>query len=163
MDQHDVTGAIALLEKALATTIALLGPDRTEVADVLYNLAAARRDGGDKKRALADFQRCATINEAHRPGSERHQLALALVANMANDLGEWSTALAATDATLTMPTEGLNQPTAALLAVQRARTLIGLRRNAEARPFLEKARAVYTALSSTERIAEIDRLLAQTR
>ena len=162
LDAHDTTKAIAMLEEALATDEAVLGPERLETAEVLYNLAAAHRDAKDLERAQAYADRCAAIYAKIRPGVDHHVLALDLVAHIANLRADHAKALTVTAIVLGFaPQEEMQS--LAWARLERAKALIGLRRPGEARPLLTAARTGYEAARLTERVQEIDRLLAQTR
>ena len=162
LDAHDTGKAIAMLEEALATDEALLGPERVETAEVLYNLAVARRDGKDLERAQADADRCAAIYAKNRPGVDRHIVALALVAQIANLRADRAKALTATAAALAFPPKEDTQ-SLQWARLERGRALIALRRPGEARPLLVAARTGYEAIGMAERVQEIDRLMPQTR
>ena len=160
LDRKEPKRAVPMLEEALAIDEKLLGHDRAEIADVLYNLAVAKRAAEDLVGARAAAQRCADINAKMRPGALRHAFALNLVAAIANQAGDPQGALTAAAAALALP----SQPQAVSWAqLERGRALIALGRRAEALPLLAASRAAYETQALPERVAEIDRLLGKTR
>jgi eukaryotic-like serine/threonine-protein kinase len=162
LDDNDTSRALALLEEALADTTRAVGPDRTETADVLYNLSVAQRKAKQLAVALATARRCADIYGARRPGTMRHLYALDQSASLANDLHQFSAALSATATVLALP--AADDPQARPWAqLEQGRALIGLGRAVQARPVLAAARASYAAIPEPDRVAEIDALLARTR
>nr|MBA3395784.1 tetratricopeptide repeat protein [Deltaproteobacteria bacterium] len=163
LDDGKPEQAIVMLEESLATTEQLLGADRTEVAEVLFNLAVAHRAKGDYGAALAAARRCADIYGAKRPGTDRHRTSLAMVAAIANQRRDHATALAATETALGFPKPPEDPQSTAWPQLERARALIAVKRKAEARPLLAAARASYAAIGLPGRVEEIDRLVAQTR
>ncbi len=162
LDAQDTQRALPLLEEALAINTQLLGPDRDEVSDVLYNLTVAHKQAGDLTKSLAAIERAAQIR-SKRPGTWRHRTALGMVAFIANEKGDHARALSATETALAFPDNPGDPQATALPQLERARALIALKRNAEARPLLMGARARYVHLNMTGRVEQIDRLLAQTR
>ncbi|MEP6862229.1 MAG: serine/threonine-protein kinase [Deltaproteobacteria bacterium] len=162
LDEHDPPRALALLEEALSETTRAVGADRTETADVLYNLAVAQNKAKQRTEALATARRCADIYAARRPGTMRHLLALDLVATIANELHQYSAAMTSTAAVLALPPTDDPQATA-WAQLERGRALLGLGRSTDARSFLTTARASFVAIPLPDRVAETDSLLARTR
>jgi tetratricopeptide (TPR) repeat protein len=76
-DQARPAEAEALLERALAGTERVLGPDHTGLASILNNLAALRRDQGRWDEAEGLYRRSLAIREAAL-GPEHPQVATAL-------------------------------------------------------------------------------------
>lgn len=163
LDRKEPKRAVPMLEEALAIDEKLLGPDRVEIADVLYNLAVAKRAAEDLAGARSAAERCEAINRKRRPGALRHTLALDLVAAIANQTGDHQAALAATATVLAFPP--VPERAGVMWAqLERGRALIALGRRAEAVPLLVAARAAYGKPPPMyERIAEIDRLLGKAR
>jgi tetratricopeptide (TPR) repeat protein len=152
--------AIAALRSALAVDEKLIGADQVEIADIFYNLAATYRSKHDYLGAITAARRAAQIFGAKSPGSDRHRLALTMAAVAANDAGDFAQALALTQAALgfTQPAEA--PQTLAWAQLERARALIGVHRAAEARPLLVAARARYAESHMTERVEQVEALLA---
>jgi tetratricopeptide (TPR) repeat protein/predicted Ser/Thr protein kinase len=159
--EHD--RAIVALRSALAIEEKLLGPDHVEVADVLYNLAVSYRYKHDYSQAITAALRAAQIHGAKSPGSDRQRTALTMVAFCANESGDFARALTVTETILGFTKPAENPQTPAWAQFERARALIGLRRGAEARPLLVSARAAYAGLTMTQRVQQIDDLLAHLR
>jgi hypothetical protein len=79
----------------------------------------------------------------------------------ANDAGDFAQALPLTATVLGFAQPAESPQIVAWAQLERARSLIGLGRAAEARPLLVTARATYAGLNMTPRVAEIDALLAR--
>jgi tetratricopeptide (TPR) repeat protein/predicted Ser/Thr protein kinase len=152
--------AVAALTSALATNEKVVGAGSVEVADVLYNLAVSYNHKRDHAAALTAAQRAAQIQGARSPGSDRHRKALTLAASIANEAGDFSQALAITTTALGFVKPAESAQTAAWAQLERARSLIGLHRGAEARPLLIDARAAFAGLNMSARVQQIDELLA---
>jgi tetratricopeptide (TPR) repeat protein len=157
----DYGRAIRSLEAALATDQKLLGPDHPELAGVLYNLAAAHRGQHDYAAALGFAQQAAAIYAAKGPGSDRHRNALTMAALAANDARDFARALALTDTALGFTAPPESGDTLAWTQLERARALIGVGRANEARSLLRSARTGYLRLNMTQRVEQIDELVAQ--
>ena len=163
MDAGNTARAISVLEDALATTERVLGTDRIEVAAMLFNLAAARRAHGALPAALSAARRAADIHAAKQPGSDHHRYALAMIAGIANVLGDHATALTATEAALGFPDAPEDPQATAWPQLERARALIRVGQRRDALPLIQAARAVYSTLGMTARVEELDRLQRQSR
>jgi tetratricopeptide (TPR) repeat protein len=155
--------AIAALQSALAIEEKALGPDHIEVATVLYNLSVSYRSKHDYARAISAARRAAQIQGAKSLGSDRHRMALTMVALNANEAGDFAQALAVTETVLGFSRPAETPQTVAWAQLERARALIGLHRALEARPLLVSARAAYAGLHMTQRVEQIDGLLAQRK
>ena len=160
--EEDPVPAIPRLESALATTEQRLGRERIEVAEVLFNLAAAQRMAKRLPEALASAKRSAAIY-TQRAGTDRHRMALGMVGALENQLGDPAAALATVESALAFTTPAESAQTPALLQLERGRALVALGRMREARTALEASRASYAAVNMTKRIHEVDALLARTR
>ncbi|HET7500606.1 MAG TPA: serine/threonine-protein kinase [Kofleriaceae bacterium] len=152
--------AIARLESALAIERKLLGAEHTDVAAVYYNLAAAYRYKHDYAPSIAAARHAAQIFASKSAGSDRHRLSLTLAAEAANDGRELAQALELTETALGFARPAENAQTQAWAQLERARALIGVGRPGEARPLLVSARAGYLGQNNTQRVREVDDLLA---
>jgi tetratricopeptide (TPR) repeat protein len=158
-DGNRTAAAIALLEEALSIDEQLLGPDRIEIAEVLYNLIVAYRKTKDIPHALAAAKRTEAIFAAKSPGSARQVMAMAMLASVSNDAKDPTAALDLTSRALAMA--GGSDQVKAWLELERGHALILLHRDpAEAKTNLAAARATYSALNMKARVDEIDRLAA---
>jgi tetratricopeptide (TPR) repeat protein len=160
-DRKEHGRAVEALRSALATTEKLSGKDAVETADVLYNLAASYRYLRDYPHALEAAQRCAVVFAARSLGSDRHRTALTMAASIANEAGDYRTALELTATALGFPRPAETPQTPAWAQFERATALIALHRGAEARPLLVDARAKYASINMTKRVTQIDELLAK--
>ena len=162
--RKDVPRALALLRAATATQEALLGPDHEELAAALFNLAVAERNAGQLDAALATATRCLDIMRARQPTSLLTAQAYGSVAYIQSLRRAYPAARAAAEAALAIPATDESPLAAAWVRLETARALIGLRRDpARARRLLGEARAHYAAASYTDRVTEIDALLAGLR
>ncbi|HEU4734992.1 MAG TPA: tetratricopeptide repeat protein, partial [Kofleriaceae bacterium] len=152
--------AIARLESALAIERKLLGDQHTDVAAVYYNLAASYRYKHDYVASIAAARHAAQIFAGKSAGSDRHRLALTMAAMAANEARDFAQALELTSAALDFPRPAESAQTRAWAQLERARALIGLGRPGEARPLLVSSRAGYAVLKLTQRIQQVDDLLA---
>jgi len=152
--------AIAALESALAIEQKVASGDDTEAASMLYNLAAAYHYKKDYPATITTALRAAQLFGAKSPGSDRHRLALTMAATAANDADDFAKALDVTQTALGFAAPVEAAQTLAWLQLERARALIGKARVAEARPLLVTARASYAGLHMTQRVEQIDALLA---
>jgi len=83
-----------------------------------------------------------------------------MAATAANDAGDFAQALDLTQTVLGFVAPPEAAQTLAWVQLERARALIGKARAAEARPLLVTARASYAGLHMTQRVEQIDALLA---
>jgi tetratricopeptide (TPR) repeat protein/predicted Ser/Thr protein kinase len=156
--QHDK--AIAALQSALAIEQKLLGEDHVDVASVYFNLAASYREKRDYRASITAARSAARIFAAKSPGSDRHRMALTMAALGANEAHDYAQALELTATVLGFARPAETPQTLAWAQLERARALIGLGRAGEARPLLVTARAGYAGLNMTQRVQQIDDLLA---
>ena len=152
--------SIAALKSALAIEQKVASGDDTEVASMLYNLAAAYHYKKDYPATITTALRAAQLFGAKSAGSDRHRLALTMAATAANDAGGFAQALDLTQTALGFAAPPQDPQTLAWIQLERARALIGKARAAEARPLLVTARATYAGLKMTQRVEQIDALLA---
>ena len=74
--QHDLAGAVALGRGSLALMEARLGEEDRDITTALGNLAKDLADLGELAEAQDMFDRAVALDEAHRKGAERTNLAL---------------------------------------------------------------------------------------
>ncbi|MEJ7597385.1 MAG: tetratricopeptide repeat protein [Kofleriaceae bacterium] len=159
---HRPAEALAPLREALALQQTAFDPAHPDLAITHYNLAVALRDRGQLGEALDHATRAAT-QFAARPTSNRHFLARALGAEIANRAGDHATALAWTKSAITENPTG-DPEILAWPRLERARALLASGGDREeARRLLAQARMIWSSLERTQRVAEIDRLVRTSR
>ena len=156
--EHDK--AIAFLGSALAIEQKLLGEGHVDVASVYFNLAASYRYKHDYRGSITAALHAAQIFGAKSLGSDRHRQALTMAALGANEAHDYAQALALTATVLGLEQRAETPQTLAWAQLERARALLGTGRAGEARPLLVTARAGYAGLNMTQRVQQIDDLLA---
>jgi eukaryotic-like serine/threonine-protein kinase len=168
LDAHRPAEALPFLDEALAIQQRILGTDHLALGATYYNLTIAHRDRGDLPAARRHAELAVAIYEARRD-VDHHRFALALLAEVANRAGDPQAALDAT-AKAARWTRAADPTSLAWPRLERARALIAIgelgphsppRQLGEAVQLLIQARSLYDVMQSSQRVQEIDRLLAQ--
>ncbi|HLL21363.1 MAG TPA: tetratricopeptide repeat protein, partial [Kofleriaceae bacterium] len=163
-DQGDLVRALAALRRAVHVQETVLGPDHLELGAGLFNLAVIERDSGSLGAARVTAARCAALYQRRQHGSPRHVSALALRAQLDNLARRPADALAHAEAAIALLRDGSDPNGAAWVKLEAARALLALHGDRDRiRRLLVESRSSYELAQLSERVREVDALLAALR